>query len=102
MENQTHAYFGRILHDQKNALTKQYVKLLATEGVTLSFTDDALDEVHAERSTRNGKRHRSNGSPIVPLRAQSSMKRLTIHVQPLWLYQGRDAFEWSTSLCRGR
>ena len=37
--------FRRILSEPKNALTKQYVQLLATEGVTVTFTDDALDEV---------------------------------------------------------
>jgi ATP-dependent HslUV protease ATP-binding subunit HslU len=37
--------FRRILKEPKNALTKQYEKLLATEGVTVSFTDDALDEI---------------------------------------------------------
>jgi ATP-dependent HslUV protease ATP-binding subunit HslU len=37
--------FRRILTEPKNALTKQYVALLATEGVTLSFTDDAIDRM---------------------------------------------------------
>lgn len=34
--------FVRILKEPENALPKQYSALLATEGVTLSFTDDAL------------------------------------------------------------
>jgi len=34
--------FVRILTEPKNALTKQYVALLATEGVELRFTDDAV------------------------------------------------------------
>jgi ATP-dependent HslUV protease ATP-binding subunit HslU len=34
--------FVRILEEPKNALTKQYVALLATEGVTLEFTADAV------------------------------------------------------------
>ena len=37
--------FRRILTEPKNALTKQYVALLETEGVTLSFTDDAIDRM---------------------------------------------------------
>jgi ATP-dependent HslUV protease ATP-binding subunit HslU len=37
--------FVRILTEPKNALVKQYVALLATEGVTLRFTDDAVEEV---------------------------------------------------------
>ncbi len=39
------ADFRRILSEPKNALTKQYIQLLATEGVQVTFTDDALDEV---------------------------------------------------------
>jgi len=35
----------RILREPKNSLIKQYVALLATEGVTLSFKDDALEEL---------------------------------------------------------
>ena len=33
----------RILTEPKNALVKQYQKLLAMDGVSLSFDDDALD-----------------------------------------------------------
>lgn len=35
----------RILREPKNALTKQYIALLDTEGVRLTFTDEALVEV---------------------------------------------------------
>src|SRR6516165_1893043 len=34
--------FLRILTEPKHALTKQYAELLATEGVTLEFTDDGI------------------------------------------------------------
>ncbi|MCI5146290.1 MAG: ATP-dependent Clp protease ATP-binding subunit ClpX, partial [Candidatus Electrothrix sp. AR3] len=34
----------RILKEPKNALTKQYIKLFELEGVSLSFTDGALEE----------------------------------------------------------
>jgi ATP-dependent HslUV protease ATP-binding subunit HslU len=37
--------FFRILTEPKNALVKQYTALLATEGITLSFTRDALREI---------------------------------------------------------
>jgi ATP-dependent HslUV protease ATP-binding subunit HslU len=37
--------FIRILREPKNALTKQYVALLETEGLKLNFTDDALEEM---------------------------------------------------------
>ena len=35
----------RILTEPKNALTKQYQKMFALEGVSLVFTDDALNEI---------------------------------------------------------
>ena len=37
--------FVRILTEPQNALTKQYVALLETEGVELLFTDDAIEEI---------------------------------------------------------
>jgi ATP-dependent HslUV protease ATP-binding subunit HslU len=37
--------FVRILTEPRNALIRQYVALLATEGVDLAFTDDAIREV---------------------------------------------------------
>lgn len=37
--------FRRILTEPKNALVKQYEALMATEGVTLKFGDDAIDRM---------------------------------------------------------
>jgi ATP-dependent HslUV protease ATP-binding subunit HslU len=37
--------FRRILVEPHNALTRQYPALMATEGVTLAFTDDAIDRL---------------------------------------------------------
>lgn len=37
--------FIKILKEPKSALVKQYAALLETEGIKLSFTDDALEEV---------------------------------------------------------
>src|SRR5438094_10227843 len=37
--------FVRILTEPQNALIKQYIALLETEGIKLSFTDDAVQEV---------------------------------------------------------
>ncbi|MBM3235863.1 ATP-dependent protease ATPase subunit HslU [Candidatus Poribacteria bacterium] len=39
--------FKRILIEPKNALVKQYTALLETEGVNVTFTDDAIDEIAA-------------------------------------------------------
>src|SRR5579885_1333235 len=41
------ADFIRILKEPKNALIKQYQALLETEGIKLSFTEDALQEIAA-------------------------------------------------------
>jgi ATP-dependent HslUV protease ATP-binding subunit HslU len=37
--------FIRILKEPYNALTKQYIALLATEEVTIQFTEDAIEEI---------------------------------------------------------
>lgn len=39
--------FVRILTEPRNALTKQYQALLSTEGVTLEFTPDGIEEIAA-------------------------------------------------------
>jgi ATP-dependent HslUV protease ATP-binding subunit HslU len=43
----TKADFVRILSETENALTRQYTALMATEGVTVSFTDDGIAEIAA-------------------------------------------------------
>ncbi|MNP07535.1 ATP-dependent protease ATPase subunit ClpY [compost metagenome] len=40
-----HEDFVRILKEPQNALTKQYTALLETEGITITFTDQAIDEL---------------------------------------------------------
>jgi ATP-dependent HslUV protease ATP-binding subunit HslU len=37
--------FVKILTEPENALIKQYIALLGTEGVKITFTDDAVDEI---------------------------------------------------------
>jgi len=37
--------FIRILTEPSNALVKQYIEMMATEGITLSFTEDAIAEI---------------------------------------------------------
>ncbi len=41
----THSDFRRILTETEVSLIKQYVALLATEGVTLEFTSDSIDAI---------------------------------------------------------
>ncbi|MEM9067474.1 MAG: ATP-dependent protease ATPase subunit HslU [Myxococcota bacterium] len=45
--------FVRILREPKSSLTKQYVALMATEGVELEFTDDALQALAAYAAEAN-------------------------------------------------
>jgi ATP-dependent HslUV protease ATP-binding subunit HslU len=45
--------FIRILKEPKSALVKQYTGLLETEGIKLSFTDDALEEIARFAATVN-------------------------------------------------
>lgn len=47
LDSLTEHDFVRILTEPQNALVKQYKALLATEGVELEFTDDAIREVAA-------------------------------------------------------
>ncbi len=45
MDTLTEDDFVRILKEPRNALIKQYSALMATEGITLEFTDDAVREI---------------------------------------------------------
>ena len=45
LQSLTHADFVRILKEPKNALTKQYIALLETEGIKLKFGDDSIEEM---------------------------------------------------------
>jgi ATP-dependent HslUV protease ATP-binding subunit HslU len=45
LKSLSEADFIRILREPKNAIVKQYIALLETEGIKLTFTEDALEEV---------------------------------------------------------
>jgi ATP-dependent HslUV protease ATP-binding subunit HslU len=47
--------FVRILTEPQNSLTRQYVALLATEGVELVFDDSAIEEIAAIAAEVNGR-----------------------------------------------
>ena len=47
LQSLTQQDFVRILTEPENALTKQYTALLATEGVNLEFTRDAIEQIAA-------------------------------------------------------
>ena len=47
--------FVRILTEPKNALTRQYAALLATDGVTITWTDEAISEIARIAAEVNAK-----------------------------------------------
>lgn len=47
--------FLRILTEPRNALTKQYVALIQTEGIKIQFTDDSIEEVASIAADVNEK-----------------------------------------------
>ena len=53
--------FVRILTEPKNALVKQYVALMETEGITLRFVDDAIERI-ADFATRVNERTENIGA----------------------------------------
>ncbi len=58
LKSLSEADFIRILREPKNALIKQYTALLDTEGIKLTFSEDALEEVarlaaHVNSTTEN-------------------------------------------------
>jgi ATP-dependent HslUV protease ATP-binding subunit HslU len=53
LESLTQADFVRILTEPKNALTRQYEALLATEGVELRFTADGINALSAYAADAN-------------------------------------------------
>ena len=49
--------FVRILTEPQNALTRQYAALLATEGITIEWTPDAIDELARIAADVNQRTH---------------------------------------------
>jgi ATP-dependent HslUV protease ATP-binding subunit HslU len=55
LESLSEGDFEKILREPKNALTTQYIALLGTEGVTLTFQDDAVREIARYAAVVNDK-----------------------------------------------
>jgi ATP-dependent HslUV protease ATP-binding subunit HslU len=55
LNNLTHEDFVRILKEPKNALTRQYQALFEAEGVSVEFTDDAINEIAKTAFTINSE-----------------------------------------------
>ncbi|MBV9959382.1 MAG: ATP-dependent protease ATPase subunit HslU [Acidobacteria bacterium] len=83
--------FKRILTEPKNALIKQYRALMETEGVNLSFTDDAIEEI-----ANFAFRVNENTENIGARRLHTIMEKLLDEVSfeaPDWVKEGRTAFK---------
>ena len=61
LEALTEADFVRILKEPRNALTRQYAALLGTEKLSVSFTDDGIDEVASVAAAAN-REHENIGA----------------------------------------
>ena len=55
LDSLTKQDFQRILTEPRNALVRQYRELLATEGVSIEFTDDAVEEIASIAAEVNGQ-----------------------------------------------
>src|SRR5512143_3725296 len=55
LDNLTKDDFVRILTEPKNALIKQYVELLKTEGLDVEFKEDAVEEIARIAAAVNGR-----------------------------------------------
>jgi ATP-dependent HslUV protease ATP-binding subunit HslU len=83
------AEFVRILTEPRNALIKQYVALMATEGVELTFTDDAIDLI-AEYAAVVNERTENIGAR----RLHTVMERLLDEIS----FEGPDLAEKSITI----
>jgi ATP-dependent HslUV protease ATP-binding subunit HslU len=75
LKSLTEGDFIRILKEPKNALIKQYTALLETEGIKLSFTDDALEEV-----ARLAARVNESNENIGARRLHTIMEKVLEHI----------------------
>jgi ATP-dependent HslUV protease ATP-binding subunit HslU len=81
--------FVRILTEPKNALMKQYVALMETEGITLRFLDEAIDRI-ADFATRVNERTENIGAR----RLHTVMERLLDEIS----FEGPDLREKSITI----
>jgi len=70
--------FVRILLEPRNALTKQYAELLKTEGVELSFADEAIRRI-AEIAQRINERTESIGARRLQTVMEKLLEEVSFH-----------------------
>jgi ATP-dependent HslUV protease ATP-binding subunit HslU len=74
--------FVRILTEPKNALIKQYMALMATEGLTLEFTPDAIDRI-AELATIVNERTENIGARRLHTVMERLLDEVSFHAPEL-------------------
>ena len=72
----TQADFRRILTEPKNALVRQYMALLATEGVSMGFADEAIDRL-AEIAFLVNERQENIGARRLHTRLETLLEKLS-------------------------
>jgi ATP-dependent HslUV protease ATP-binding subunit HslU len=83
--------FVRILTEPKNALVKQYIALMETEGITLRFLDEAIDRI-ADFATIVNERTENIGAR----RLHTVMERLLDEIS----FEGPDLFDKMVTIDR--
>jgi ATP-dependent HslUV protease ATP-binding subunit HslU len=74
--------FVRILTEPKNALIKQYLALMATEGLTLEFTPDAIERI-AELATLVNERTENIGARRLHTVMERLLDEVSFHAPEL-------------------
>jgi len=74
--------FVRILTEPQNALIKQYCAMMATEGVTLSFQDDAIEKL-AEIATTVNQRTENIGARRLHTIMERLLEEVSFHAPEL-------------------
>jgi ATP-dependent HslUV protease ATP-binding subunit HslU len=82
LEALVQADFVRILTEPRNALIKQYTALMATEGVTLDITSDAIDRL-AELATRVNDRTENIGARRLHTVMERLLDEVSFHASEL-------------------
>ena len=75
--------FRRILTEPEASLIKQYVALLATEGVTLDFTEDAIDAIADIAVAVNSQRREYRRAPAADRDGARARRNFVRRARPL-------------------
>ncbi|GAV23459.1 ATP-dependent protease ATPase subunit HslU [Carboxydothermus pertinax] len=83
LESLTAEDFKKILTVPENALTKQYIELLATEGVNLKFTEDSLEEIAKMAYTVNERNENIGARRLITI-LEKVLEDLSFNAPEMW------------------